>query len=108
LLRQRIISTRSWSRRPTRGAAFGLTKKGAGFLREFGVHPSAVRSQPRSYAHACLDRTERRPHLAGSLGAALATRLLELGWIQRQSKTRAVRVTPAGRRGLRSEFGVEA
>jgi DNA-binding transcriptional ArsR family regulator len=107
LSRERLISSGAWKRRPTRGAAYGTTKRGVEFLQSFGIDPRAVRAQPRSYAHACLDRTERRPHLAGSLGAAVAWRLFDLGWIERLPGTRALRITPAGRRGIKTTFGVE-
>lgn len=68
---------------------------------DLGVDCNAVRAGRRSFARACLDWSERRPHLAGALGAALATRLFELGWIERIAGTRALAVTPAGRRALR-------
>ena len=54
----------------------------------------------------CLDWSERRPHLAGRLGAALCRRALELGWIERARDGRAVAVTPAGRRGFAEVFGI--
>jgi hypothetical protein len=47
---------------------------------------------------------ERRDHLGGALGAALAERLVDLGWIARKRNTRAVSVTEAGRRKLAEEF----
>jgi DNA-binding transcriptional ArsR family regulator len=61
----------------------------------------------RAYARACLDWSERRPHLAGSLGAAIAETLLERRWVTRVPKTRALRVTEAGRAGLREALGVD-
>jgi DNA-binding transcriptional ArsR family regulator len=62
----------------------------------------------RAYARACLDWSERRPHLAGALGAAIADALLERRWVARVPKTRALRVTDAGREGLREALGLEA
>jgi DNA-binding transcriptional ArsR family regulator len=108
MVRQRFITGEAWKRRPTTGDAYDLTKKGVEFLRSFGIDPRAVRARPRSYAHGCLDRTERRPHLAGSLGAAVAARLLDLGWVERIPGTRALRITRSGRRHLKATFGVEA
>jgi hypothetical protein len=61
----------------------------------------------RTYARPCLDWSERRPHLAGALGAAVADTLLEREWVTRVPKTRALRVTEAGRDGLRDALGVE-
>ena len=61
----------------------------------------------RTYARPCLDWSERRPHLAGALGAAVADALLEREWVTRVPRTRALRVTEAGRDGLRDALGVE-
>jgi hypothetical protein len=59
----------------------------------------------RRFAGACLDWTQRRPHLGGALAAAITARLFELGWIERGPLLRAVRVTPEGREGLAATFG---
>jgi DNA-binding transcriptional ArsR family regulator len=61
----------------------------------------------RAYARACLDWSERRPHLAGALGAAVADTLLERRWVTRIAGTRALRLTDEGREGLRRALGVE-
>jgi hypothetical protein len=64
-----------------------------------------VRATRRRFAGACLDWTQRQPHLGGSLGAALTTRMFELGWIERGKRVRSVQVTPDGREGLAATFG---
>jgi DNA-binding transcriptional ArsR family regulator len=61
----------------------------------------------RAYARPCLDWSERRPHLAGTLGAAVAGAMLEREWVARVPKTRALRVTDAGREGLRKALSVD-
>ena len=71
-----------------------------------GVDLIAVKAERRRLATACLDWTERRPHLGGALGAALWAELVTRGWITRRPGTRAVVVTAAGRRGLRRTLGV--
>jgi DNA-binding transcriptional ArsR family regulator len=58
-------------------------------------------------ARSCIDWTERRRHLKGPLAARLLTRLLDMGWIERGGESRAIRVTQAGRVGLRQTFGIE-
>lgn len=63
------------------------------------------RSTRRPVSRPCLDWTERRLHAAGALPAALTTRLLELGWIERVGTGRAVRLTPAGGQGLHGVLG---
>ncbi len=55
----------------------------------------------------CLDWSERRPHLAGKLGAAICTHALEKGWVRRRIGTRALDITPVGGRALRAWLGVD-
>ncbi|WP_460519769.1 ArsR/SmtB family transcription factor [Flindersiella endophytica] len=89
------------------GAGYELTTDGEALLSSWGLDVAAVRALRRSFARPCLDFTERRPHLAGALGAALLARMVELGWLLPRVKDhRAVRVTPAGWAGLSSVFGV--
>jgi DNA-binding transcriptional ArsR family regulator len=85
--------------------AFVVTADGAATLTSFGLDIASLERGRRRFAGACLDWTERKPHLNGALGAAMTTRLLGLGWIERGSRRRAVRVTPAGCAGLASAFG---
>ncbi len=82
-----------------------LTPAGADFLDRFGVDLAA--KTRRAFCRPCLDWSERRPHIAGTVGAALAARCFDLGWIQRQRDTRAVSVTAKGRSGLRETFGID-
>jgi DNA-binding transcriptional ArsR family regulator len=80
-----------------------VTDSGHRFLREFGAAPEPGR---RVFCRPCLDWSERRPHIAGRLGAALACRCFELGWIARQRDTRAVAITEAGHAGFAEQFGL--
>jgi DNA-binding transcriptional ArsR family regulator len=81
-----------------------VTPSGHAFLRDFGAEPAAGK---RVFCRPCLDWSERRPHIAGRLGAALACRCFELGWISRMRDTRALTITAAGRSGFAERFGVE-
>lgn len=81
-----------------------VTEEGAAFLAAFGIDLDAGRRSRRPFCRACLDWTERRPHLAGTLGAALARRCFELGWIERRRDGRALAITRAGERGLDDAF----
>ena len=90
---------------PVRPEAFEVTADGMATLTSFGLNIGALERTRRRFAGACLDWTERKPHLNGALGAAMTARLLGLGWIERGSRRRAVRVTPAGREGLAATFG---
>jgi DNA-binding transcriptional ArsR family regulator len=90
---------------PIRREAFEVTADGMATLTSFGLNIGALERTRRRFAGACLDWTERKPHLNGALGAAMTARLLGLGWIERGTRRRAVRVTPAGREGLAATFG---
>lgn len=84
-----------------------VTEDGVAFLTDFGLPITDLRNGRRTFCRPCLDWSERRPHLAGALGAALTDRLFTLGWIIRQRDTRAVLIPAKGRAGLRAAFGIE-
>lgn len=80
-----------------------VTAAGHAFLCDFGAAPGPGK---RVLCRPCLDWSERRPHLAGRIGAALTHRCLALGWVSRSAGTRAVMITDAGRVGFQAQFGV--
>jgi DNA-binding transcriptional ArsR family regulator len=75
------------------GAEHRVTPAGEAWLAEVGVDLAAARRARRSFARACLDWSERRPHLAGSLGDSLLAALVERGWVARRPGERAVDLT---------------
>ena len=85
-----------------------ITTAGTRFLTEFGIELPVLRSTGRQLCRPCLDWTERRPHIAGAVGAAITQRYFDLGWMERMKRSHAVMVTPAGRWGFRDTFGVDA
>jgi DNA-binding transcriptional ArsR family regulator len=71
-----------------------------------GLDLGVLARGPRPLLRTCIDWTERREHVAGALGEALANAFLERDWVRRRRGTRAPLVTGAGRRALRERFGV--
>jgi hypothetical protein len=88
------------------GDAAEITPAGTRFLAEFEIDLSPLSSTGRRFCKVCIDWTERRPHIAGPVGAALTKRYFDLGWIERIKDSRAVMVTAAGKRGFSDIFGV--
>jgi DNA-binding transcriptional ArsR family regulator len=88
------------------GRDYQLTRRGAEWFSDFGIDTEALGKSGRVLARQCLDWSERRNHLAGALGSALADHLFELGWIKRTRESRAVRVTDLGKRELKRQFGI--
>ena len=89
------------------GDAYTLGRSAARRLGALGIDLDGLSRGRRPLLRSCLDWSERRPHVAGALGAALAERLFELGWLKRRRTNRSVVVTPLGRRRLRTELGVD-
>ncbi len=77
---------------------------GMRFFAEFGIDLSTTGRSRRPLCRTCLDWSERRPHIAGRLGAAILVRMLELGWVVRSPGSRALGVTSIGQRGLVAMF----
>ena len=86
------------------GRDYRLTATGLRSLRKLGI-PVSSRREPTP-ARRCLDWTERRPHIAGPVGIALADLAIDRGWIRRLRGTRAVMVTSQGRAQLRQVFNL--
>ena len=87
---------------------YGLSDSGRDLFAEMGIDAAAHTGGRRALARPCLDWSERRFHLAGTLPAAFACRCLDLGWIERRPGSRAIRVTAAGEREFRDRLGLVA
>ena len=97
----------SWlaaSRRPD--GSCDVAASGRSGFQTLGIDVDAVRETRRRFAFACLDWSERRPHLAGALGAALLRQLLQRRWVARDLDSRAMRITAGGRRELLERLGI--
>ncbi len=69
------------------------------------ISAPARKASSRHFARQCLDWSERRPHISGALGAAIADTFFKRGWVERLRRSRTVRLTDSGRRALGSHFG---
>lgn len=87
-------------------ACYHVTASGAAFLAGWAIDLEALRRGRRALARPCLDWSERHDHLAGALGAAIAARLFERGWLRRLRGSRAVHLTGEGQAGLQRELGL--
>jgi DNA-binding transcriptional ArsR family regulator len=81
----------------------GLQPSAAGieWFRRAGIDTAVAAAKRRAFCQPCMDWSERKLHLAGSLGAALMLRVWDLGWARRVKSSRVVRFTPSGDRKFR-------
>ena len=83
-----------------------LTAEGSEFLAGLGIDLTSPTRSRRAFCRPCLDWSERRPHLAGRVGASIAGLSLERGWIRRRSQGRSVEITADGIAAFGELFGV--
>lgn len=85
---------------------WSLTGSGELFCNRIGVDlQTAHKASSRHFARQCLDWSERRPHISGALGAAIADTFFKHGWAERMRRGRTVRLTDSGRRAMVRDFG---
>ena len=89
------------------GKDFQVTDNGKDQFEQFGIDWAELERSRRLFARRCIDWSERKPHIGGVLGAALATRFMELDWIRQGTRNRVVFLTNEGRRCLMKIFEVD-
>jgi len=87
-------------------AVYDLTPDGTEAFEALGIDLAAIRSLRRRFAYACLDWSERQPHLGGALGAALLKTAVKRRWVIQEVDDRALTVTRLGHAELKRRFGV--
>jgi DNA-binding transcriptional ArsR family regulator len=90
---------------PGRDIAYRLTPTGRQLLLGLGTELPRAEAGGTTPLRYCVDWTEQRHHLSGAVGRALTARLFALGWVERDTDARSVRVSDEGRRNLRRAFG---
>lgn len=88
--------------------AYLLSEEGEAAFVQLGLDPGKARKSRRRFACACLDWSERRPHLGGALGAELMAMLLRDGWIEADLDSRALAITREGKHRFKRVFALEA
>ncbi|MBN9501575.1 MAG: hypothetical protein BGO01_00110 [Armatimonadetes bacterium 55-13] len=101
---RRGLESRNWLRQIE--DRYELSSDGERRLRELGVNWQAPALSRRCFARACLDWTERVPHIGGTLGAALFACFVERKWIANGPVPRQVELTPLGQEAWVAEWGL--
>jgi DNA-binding transcriptional ArsR family regulator len=86
---------------------YDVTTAGTRGFAALGIDIEATRTLRRRFAYACVDWSERRPHLGGALGAAVLNAALKRKWLIQDLDSRSLSVTSFGRREMQSRFGVQ-
>jgi hypothetical protein len=86
--------------------AYDLTPQGTKSFVALGIDIESTRTLRRRFACACLDWSERRPHVGGALGAALLKVALKRKWVVQDLDSRVLGVTSFGRREIQARFGL--
>lgn len=95
-----LLATRVLTAANDARGGIGMGPAGTRLATRLGIDLEAAARSRRRFAYACLDWTEQRFHLGGALGAALCDCFRKRGWLVRRPETRAVRLTPEGRRAI--------
>jgi len=93
LLQQKIIVSKK--------NLFELSKKGEKWFSDFDIDVDNLKNQRRYLLRPCLDWSERRHHIAGSIAAALLAKMLHLDWIRKTRSSRAIIITGKGQKEFR-------
>ena len=108
LLHDRLMQLR-WLSRASAGEndSYDLTVEGVKALEVLGLDVEEIRRLRRRFAYACLDWSERRPHLGGALGSALLKTAVKRKWVIQDLDSRAIRITNVGRRDMLATLGLD-
>jgi DNA-binding transcriptional ArsR family regulator len=92
----------------TEDDSYELAPKGAKAFAALGIDIGAARKSRRRFAYACVDWSERRPHIGGAIGAAVLDAALRRRWVIQDLDSRALTVTKVGRREMAARFGIQS
>ncbi len=89
-----------------RDDAYRITPNGEKAFEALGIDVEATRNERRRLAYACVDWSERRPHVGGAVGAAFLNAALKRRWVIQDLDSRALTVTKVGRREMSTRLGL--
>ena len=98
LLQQKIIIEKN--------NTFEITSEGEKWFSDFGVNIGDAKKQKRIFLKPCLDWSERRYHIAGSVGTLLLNKMLEQDWIRRTKDSRVIIITAKGEKEMLKSFKI--
>lgn len=102
------LSSRLIDESDSAAGAAQLSSEGVSLLEKIGIDLDQLQSGRRAVCRVCVDWSERRPHVAGAVGAAVLSRLKALGWVKARPTGRALILTAAGERGVNDVFGIHS
>lgn len=88
------------------GERYRVTSSGEEWFKSIGIDINELKAQKRSFAHQCLDWSERKHHMAGALGAAILQFMLDNDWIRKKQHSREVIVTPKGKQEMKDKLSL--
>ncbi|OXG08854.1 ArsR family transcriptional regulator [Flavobacterium araucananum] len=98
LLEQKIIIEKD--------SAFEISPEGEKWFSDFGINTAEAQKQKRIFLKPCLDWSERRNHIAGSIGTSLLNKMLEQDWIRKTKDSRAITITGKGEKEFLKYFKI--
>ncbi len=107
LLHDRFVDSGWLHTRANDSDAYDVSAKGTRAFLALGIDVDAARALRRRFAYPCLDWSERRPHVAGAIGAEILDYAVKKRWLMPDGDTRALYLTRVGERGLRETFGLQ-
>jgi DNA-binding transcriptional ArsR family regulator len=105
-LHDRFMAMEWLSGAPGSDTGYDVTPRGTKAFEVLGIDIKTTRTLRRRFAYACVDWSERRPHLGGAVGAALLNVALKRKWVVRDLDSRALSLTGQGRREMLARFGL--
>ncbi|APH19726.1 winged helix-turn-helix transcriptional regulator [Clostridium botulinum] len=88
-------------------AGWSLSIEGENFFESNGVNIELLKKEKRCYCRMCLDWSERKHHVAGSVGKALMDIFFNNQWIERTGDSRAIKLTTKGKEQLSKKWDID-